>query len=73
MAAKKLSALIPASVQKEYQIEGKLGGLTVSDMNNISQALMETASKGKGKVPTGGGCQMCCCVMCCCAAAVKAP
>ncbi len=53
---------IPPDLQTEYALAGKphLQELTVSDLNNLTQALMEHVRKG-GK-PKGN---MCCTTMCC--------
>ncbi len=52
---------IPKNLQKEYGLnKPHLGTLTVSDLNNLSQALMEHMRQG-GKPKPG----MCCTTMCC--------
>jgi hypothetical protein len=61
MATKKILALIPTNLKKEYDLnKPHLKDLTVSDLNNITQAVMEHTRKG-GKI-TG---QSCCTTMCC--------
>jgi hypothetical protein len=62
MPDKKLNEVIDASILGEYQIDPtKIENLTRSDLNSISQALMEVGRRslveGKGVSVT-----MCCCV-----------
>jgi len=60
--------MIPQDMREDYDINKEyLKRVTMSDISNISQALMEQARKGPAPTATGGGCQMCCCAMCCCA------
>jgi hypothetical protein len=69
MADKKITEILDDATLTSYEIDKhRVKDLTISDINNLSQALMETVRK---RGPSGGGCQMCCCAMCCCAAAVK--
>lgn len=70
-ADRKISEVIPEDLLREYELKkDSVKDVTISDVNNISQALMEMSRKGVA--PRGGGCQICCCAICCCAAAVKA-
>jgi len=65
MSDKKLKEIIDASTLEDYQIDpGKIENLTLSDLNDISQALMEV---GRKKMIEGGegSLTMCCCGMCC--------
>lgn len=62
MLDKKLNEVIDSSILGEYQIDpAKIENLTLSDLNSISQALMEVGRRnlveGKGVSVT-----MCCCV-----------
>jgi hypothetical protein len=60
MATKKVVAALSRQLQKEYELnKSYLKNLTVDDLNNLSQALLEHYRKG-GK-PVGGGCTSMCC------------
>jgi hypothetical protein len=65
MADAKISEVIPDDLLSEYELnKDHLKNVTVSDINNITQAFLEMHRKGAK--PRGGGCQMCTCGMCTC-------
>jgi hypothetical protein len=68
---KKIKDILTDEEIEKYDIRpaSKVKELTLDDVNNLSQVMMEAV---RTKKPTGGGCAMCCCAMCCCAAATRA-
>lgn len=63
MSNKKVLSVLKKVNLQEYDLnKPHLKQLTVSDLNNLSQAIMENARKG-GTVHSGRSC--CCTQMCC--------
>jgi hypothetical protein len=69
MPEKRIGEILSDEDLRAYDLDpAKVKELSVDDMNNLSQVMMEAVRKKK---PSGGGCAMCCCAMCCCAAATR--
>ena len=62
--SRKILESMPKDLLGEYDLEKPyLKDLTIDDLNNVSQAILEAARKGH---KVAGAC--CCCTMCCAAA-----